>query len=75
MYQSTETRSVPSQSSKTNLFARMANFFKLTLLTIFVKSFIMDNWRALIILVLKETINQMFPNPCVNKATLTPSDM
>ena len=75
MYQSTETRSVPSQSSKINIFAGIVNFFKLTLLTIFVKSFIMDNWRALIILVLTETINQIFPNPCVNKAVLMPSDM
>ena len=50
MYQSTETHSRLSQASKIDLFARIVNAFKLTLLTIFVKSTIMDNLRALIIL-------------------------
>ena len=32
MYQSAEVRPVPSQASKLNLFARIVNVFKLTLL-------------------------------------------
>ena len=42
MYQSAEARPGPSQASKINLFARIVNFFKLTLLTIFGESTIMD---------------------------------
>ena len=37
----------PSQVTKINLFARIGYVFKLTLLTIFIKSIIMDVWRAL----------------------------
>ena len=39
MYQPTEARPGPNQASKTNLFARIVNIFKLT---IFVKSTIID---------------------------------
>ena len=42
MYPSTEARPGPSQASKINLFARIVNVFKVTSLTIFVKSTIMD---------------------------------
>ena len=42
MYQSAEARPGPSQASKINLFARIVNFFKLTLLTILGESTIMD---------------------------------
>ena len=42
MYQSTEAHPGPNQSFKTNLFARIVDVFQLTLLTIFVKSTIMD---------------------------------
>ena len=48
MHQSPKAHLGPSQASKINLFARIVNVFKLTLLTIFVKSTIMDVWRALI---------------------------
>ena len=48
MYQFPETRSGPSEAPKINLFARIVHVFKLTLLTNFVKSTIMDVWRALI---------------------------
>ena len=42
MYQSAEARPGPSQVSKINSFARIVNVFKLTLLTIFVTSTVMD---------------------------------
>ena len=42
MYQSAEVRPEPSQVSNTNLFARIINVFKPMLLTIFVKSTIID---------------------------------
>ena len=42
MYRSAETHSVPSQANKINLFARIVKVVKLMLLTIFVKSTIMD---------------------------------
>ena len=42
MYQSAEVRRAPSQASKINLFARIVKVFKLTLLTIFVKSIVTD---------------------------------
>ena len=48
MYQSAEVRPTPSQASKINLFARIVKVFKLTLLTIFVKSIVTDVWRILI---------------------------
>ena len=48
MYQSADTRPGSGQASKINIFARIVNFFKLTLLTIFIKSTIMDVSRALI---------------------------
>ena len=48
MYQSEEARPWTGQASKINLFARLVNVFKLKLLSIFVKSTIMDVWRALI---------------------------
>ena len=38
MYQSAEIHAGPSEAFKTNLFARIVDVFKLTLLTIFVKS-------------------------------------
>ena len=37
MYQPAEARPGPSQASKVNLFVRIINVFKITLLTIFVK--------------------------------------
>ena len=48
MYQYAELRPGHSQASKINLFARIVNVIKLTLLTIYAKSNIMDVWRALI---------------------------
>ena len=42
MYQSTEARPGLSQASKINLFGVIVYVFKLTLLTTFVKSTIMD---------------------------------
>ena len=48
MFQSAEVCTRPSQTSKINLLARIVNAFKLTLLTIFAKSTIMDVERALI---------------------------
>ena len=47
MYQSEQAHSGPSQTFKINLFARIVNVFKLTLLTIFAKSTIMDVLIAL----------------------------
>ena len=47
MYQSAEARPGLWQASKINLFARIVNIFKLTLLNIFAKSTILDVWRAL----------------------------
>ena len=47
MYQSEQVHSGPSQTFKINLFARIVNVFKLTLLTIFAKSTIMDFLIAL----------------------------
>ena len=48
MYQSAETHPELSQTSKINIFPRIVNILKLTLLTIFGKSFIMGVWSALI---------------------------
>ena len=48
MYQSAEAYPRPSKIYKINLFARIVNLFKLTLLTIFAKSNTMYVWRALI---------------------------
>ena len=48
MYQSARAHPGPSQASKINLFARIVDVFKLTLLAIFTKSTIMDASRALI---------------------------
>ena len=48
MYQSAELRPEPSQAPKINLFVRIVNVIKLTLLTIFAKSYIIDVWGALI---------------------------
>ena len=48
MYHSAETRPVPNQATKINFFARIVKVFKLMLLTIFVKSTIMDASTALI---------------------------
>ena len=42
MYPSAETRLGPTQVTKIKLFARIDKVFKLVLLTIFVKSTIMD---------------------------------
>ena len=42
IYQSAEARPRPSQSSKINSFARIVNVFKVMLLTIYVKSTVMD---------------------------------
>ena len=42
MYQSAEVGTGPSRASKINLFARIVNAYKLTLLTFFAKSTIMD---------------------------------
>ena len=42
MLQSAEACPGPREASKINLFVRIVNVFKLTLLTIFVKSIIMD---------------------------------
>ena len=41
-YQSAEAHHQPSQACKINIFARKVNVYKLRLLTIFVKSTIMD---------------------------------
>ena len=38
MYQSAETHPTPSQASKINIFVKIINVFRLTLLTIFAKS-------------------------------------
>ena len=38
MYQSAEARPGPSVDSKTNIFERIVNFFRLTFVTIFTKS-------------------------------------
>ena len=48
MYQSAMAHPGPSQASKINLFSRIVDVFKLTLLAIFSKSTIMDASRALI---------------------------
>ena len=48
MYLSAEALLGPSQVTKVKLFARKVNVFKLTLLTIFAKSNIINVWRALI---------------------------
>ena len=48
MHPSTEASPETSQASNINLFARIVKVFKLRLLTIFVKSTIMDVLRALI---------------------------
>ena len=50
MYQSAEARPGASKASKIDLFVRLVNVFKQTLLAIFVKSTIMDASRALITL-------------------------
>ena len=42
MYQSAEAQPGPSEASKINFFARIVNVFKLTLLSVFDKSTIMD---------------------------------
>ena len=49
MYPFAEVRPQPSQETKINLFVRIIDIFKITLLTISVKSTIMDAWRALIL--------------------------
>ena len=43
-----EARPGSRRATKINLFARIVKVFKSTLLTIFVKSIIMSDWRALI---------------------------
>ena len=48
MYPSSEIRLVPSQATKINLFVRIIKVFILMLLTISVKSTIMDFWRTVI---------------------------
>ena len=48
MYPSTEKRPRTNQATKSKRFARIANVFKLMLLTILARSTIMDVWRALI---------------------------
>ena len=44
---SAQARPGPSQTIKSNVFARIVKVFKLMLLTVFVKSTIMDVWTAL----------------------------
>ena len=68
MYPSAEARPGPGQVSKINLFARIVDVFKLTLLTILVKSTIMNVWKAHLWPFLTLAINQMFSNSWVDKA-------
>ena len=48
LYLFAEARPGSRRATKINLFARIVKVFKSTLLTIFVKSIIMSDWRALI---------------------------
>ena len=70
MYQSALPE--PSETFKINLFGRIVDVFKLTLLTIFTNSTIMKSSDYTSDLFQRR---QLFPSKWVNKAGLTPSDM
>ena len=76
MYSSLEASPGPIQATKINLFARIVTVFQLTLLFLSkVPSWVFEGLWLHLWPILTQAINQMFSNPSVDKAILTPSDI
>ena len=73
---SAEARPEPSQATKINLFARIVNVFRLTLLFLSkVLSWMFEGLWLHFWPITTQTIGKVFPTPWVDKAILTPSDI